>query len=59
MNFFWFLRMSRLVRRPHSGKQLIVIAIFVAIALGLYGIEQIWGWPDWLTPSGGRGRLLR
>jgi len=59
MNFFWLLRMSRLVRAPRSAKQLILIAVIVAIILGLYGIEQIWGWPDWLTPSGGRGRLLR
>jgi hypothetical protein len=60
MNFFWLLRASRMARHPPSGKRLILIGVVLVIVLGFYGIEQIWGWPEWLTPEGGRrGRLLR
>ena len=59
MNLFWLLRAARIARRPPSNKRLILIAVVMAIVLVLYGIEQLWGWPEWLTPERvNRGRAL-
>lgn len=44
----WLMRLSRLARRPPSGNQLKIIIAIAALCLVFYGIEQIWGWPEWL-----------
>jgi len=60
MNPRWLLRLSRLVRHPPSGQRLWLMIAVIAVVFALYGIEHVWGWPDWLTPNGhGRGRLRR
>ena len=51
MNPIWFLRMSKWARRPPSGKQVKFVLIIVAICFVLFGIEYVWGWPDWATPN--------
>jgi hypothetical protein len=54
----WFIRMARWARHPPSPERVkLVFAVIVVCGL-IYGIEQIWGWPDWLTPnSTGKVRL--
>jgi len=59
MNPLWLLRLSRLVRHPPSRGRVYLILAVLAIVGVLYGIEHLWGWPDWLTPNGGRGARLR
>jgi len=59
MNPLWFLRASRWARNPPSGKRVVLILAVIGVCLLLYGIEQIWGWPDALTPNTPRSRILR
>ncbi len=60
MNFGWLLRMSRWARHPPSKRQVQIMLAILAVFLVLFGIERIWGWPDWLTPAGGlRGGMPR
>jgi len=60
MNPFWLIRLTRWARNPPSGARLKLVLVVVAITLVLYGIDQVFGWPDWLTPNRmPRGRLLR
>lgn len=48
MDLFWFLRMSRWTRHPPGLRKVIALAVTVGLCLALYGIEHLWGWPDWL-----------
>ncbi|MEO0386487.1 MAG: hypothetical protein AAF281_03015 [Pseudomonadota bacterium] len=59
MGPFAFLRFPRLLRRPPRGQRLWIILAVVAIAGLLFGIEQIFGWPEALTPEGGGRRVPR
>jgi len=54
MNLFWLLRMRRWAQNPPSRKTLILIAVVVLASLALYGFEQAFGWPEWLTVNRGR-----
>ncbi|MBE0554797.1 MAG: hypothetical protein IH625_13995 [Rhodobacteraceae bacterium] len=51
MNMNWFLRMAKWARHPPSPARVRLVAAVVAICLVLWGIELIWGWPEWLTPN--------
>lgn len=56
----YFLRMARWARHPPSSRQVKVMAAIVALCLGLYAIDRLVGWPDWLTPENTpRGRVTR
>lgn len=60
MSPFWLMRMKRWAQRPPSGRQVRFGLVVVAICLALYAAEQVWGWPDWLTPERVPGtRVLR
>ncbi|MCA8883189.1 MAG: hypothetical protein KDA50_05500 [Rhodobacteraceae bacterium] len=52
----WLMRMSNWARRPPSWAQVRVVALILGICALLYGIEQVFGWPEWLTPDRGVGR---
>lgn len=58
MNPRWFLRMAKWARNPPSeGRVKLVIAV-ILLSLALFGIERLFGWPDWLTPNQvPRGRI--
>lgn len=58
MNPHWLMRASRWVRHPPSPGRVKLVLAIVGICVILYGIERIYGWPDWLTPER-PGRLLR
>ncbi|MEC8631154.1 MAG: hypothetical protein VXY73_13765 [Pseudomonadota bacterium] len=47
----WLVRASRWARNPPSMNRVILGAVVIAICLVLFGIERIWGWPEWLTPN--------
>ncbi|MBZ0129943.1 MAG: hypothetical protein K8F59_12580 [Rhodobacteraceae bacterium] len=53
------LRLSRLARNPPKGRRLIVILVVIALSLGLYGFERVFGWPEGLTPDQGLRRIIR
>ena len=60
MNPLWLLRMKKWAKTPPtSGQVKFALAVLLACAI-LYGIDQIFGWPAWLTPNAiPRGGLLR
>lgn len=47
----WLVRAARWARNPPSMNRVILGAVVIAICLVLFGIERIWGWPEWLTPN--------
>lgn len=48
--FFRILpRLAIWIRRPPSPRRMLMIAIVVAAALAIVGIEKYVGWPDALT----------
>lgn len=52
MNPIWFVRMARWARqRPPMWRIKLVLGV-LAVSFLLFGIEHIWGWPDWLTVNG-------
>ena len=46
------MRMSQLARNPPSWRRVKLGAAVLAACLILWGVEQLWGWPDWLTVNG-------
>ena len=60
MNPLWLLRAKRWAQHPPSwGRVKLGLAVILACA-ALYGVEQVWGWPAWLTPDrGGRAPVVR
>jgi len=58
LNTRWLVRMARWAHRPPSPRRVVFVLAVLAAVLALAAIEQLLGWPDWLTPAGGpRGRL--
>ncbi|MCF6272548.1 MAG: hypothetical protein L3J37_05045 [Rhodobacteraceae bacterium] len=49
MNLFWLLRMKRWVQNPPGPQHRKLIAAVVIAAFLLFGLERVFGWPDWLT----------
>lgn len=52
MNPRWLMRMSQWARNPPSRRRVMLAGGVLAICLLLWGVETIWGWPDWLTVNG-------
>ncbi|MDZ4312472.1 MAG: hypothetical protein U1A24_18140 [Cypionkella sp.] len=52
MNPIWLIRMSRLARHPPPLWKVKLVLGVIVLCLVLFGIEQIWGWPDWLSVNG-------
>ncbi|MDJ0628240.1 MAG: hypothetical protein QNJ44_08250 [Rhodobacter sp.] len=60
MSPIWFVRMTRWVRNPPSMGRVKMVLAIVAACLVLYGLERMFGWPDWLTPERfPSGRVMR
>lgn len=51
MNPIWLIRMARWARNPPSWGRVKLVAAVVAMVFALWGIELLWGFPDWLTPQ--------
>lgn len=51
-------RMAKWSRRPPSEKQVKLFLGVIAICLLLFGLERIFGWPDFLTMANApKGRI--
>lgn len=50
-----FFRMAKWARNPPGEKQVKLFLIVVALCLVLFGIERLFGWPDWLTMDNAPG----
>jgi len=57
MNPRFFLKMARIARHPPSKNTILLCIAVVGIALVLFGIERLIGWPDWLTVNSHRGGI--
>lgn len=60
MPMTWLLRAVRWVRHPPAPGMVRLVLAVVALALLLYGVERLFGWPEALTveplrrvPAGG------
>ncbi|MCB1398486.1 MAG: hypothetical protein KDJ82_00075 [Rhodobacteraceae bacterium] len=49
MNLTWLLRMAKLSRHPPSMRRVIIGAVAIGLALGIFGLEWLGLWPDWAT----------
>lgn len=49
MDPIWLVRMSRWLRHPPSMRRVILVFSVVAICLGIFAFEKLFGWPDALT----------
>ncbi|NDV01317.1 hypothetical protein [Pseudoroseicyclus tamaricis] len=59
MNPLQFLRMAHWARRPPSKRMVMVVLGVIAVCAVLWGIERLWGWPDWLVPERTGRRVMR
>ena len=46
----WLIRMKRWAENPPSPKMVAMVLGIIAVCLALWGIEQVVGWPEALTP---------
>jgi len=51
MNPIWLMRAANWIRNPPSPKRIKFMLAIFALCLVLLGIEQIFGWPEALTPT--------
>ena len=54
MNMGWFLRMAQWVRHPPSPQRVKLVLGVIAVVALIYGLEQLFGWPEALTPDRAR-----
>ncbi|GGL80035.1 hypothetical protein [Wenxinia marina] len=59
MNPLWLLRMARWARHPPPLSRILLVLAVVGVCVLLWAVEQVWGWPDWLTPERAGGRIVR
>ncbi|GLS85119.1 hypothetical protein GCM10010873_00920 [Cypionkella aquatica] len=52
MNPIWLIRMSRWARNPPPLWRVKLVLGVIALCFVLWGVEQFWGWPDWLSTNG-------
>ncbi|SER43879.1 hypothetical protein SAMN04490244_10147 [Tranquillimonas rosea] len=57
MNPAWLLRAKRWAQNPPSPGRVKLVLAVIAVCLVLFGIELIWGWPEFLTPESRRGPI--
>ncbi len=54
-----FLRMARWARRPPGEKRVKLLLAVIALALAIWGLEQLFGTPDWMLIEGLRPGRVR
>lgn len=57
MNPRWLLMAKRWSQNPPSMGRVKFVAAIALFCIALYAIEQVWGWPEWLTPNTTRVRI--
>jgi len=58
MNMRHLLRMAKWAHKPPSASRVKLVFGVVLIALLLFGVERLFGWPDWLTVDSPSARKL-
>ena len=59
-NLRHFLRMARWARNPPSEKRVKLVLAVIALALAIWGLEKLFGTPEWMRIEGARpGRVSR
>lgn len=51
MNPMWLVRMAQWARNPPSPQRVKLVFGVVALCLLIFGIEWLFGWPEWLVPQ--------
>lgn len=51
-------RMTRWARKPPSASRVKLVLAVIAIALVIFGLEKLFGTPDWMQLPGWGGRRL-
>ncbi len=51
MNARWLVMMKRWAQNPPSPAKIKFVFGIVAVCLAIAIAENIWGWPEWLTPN--------
>ncbi len=51
MNVHWLLRAKRWAQNPPSPGRIKLVFAVIAVCAALWGYEQIFGWPEALTPN--------
>jgi hypothetical protein len=54
-----FFRMAKWARKPPSEKRVKLVLAVIAIALVIFGLERVFGTPDWMQLPKMGGRLPR
>ncbi|SFR40037.1 hypothetical protein SAMN04488005_1442 [Yoonia tamlensis] len=49
MNIRWLLRAKRMAQNPPSEARFWLVVGVIAVCALLWGIEHIFGWPEWLS----------
>ncbi len=52
MTLTWLIRMAKWARHPPSPARVKFVLAILAACLALWGVEQIWGWPEALRVNG-------
>ena len=47
----WLVRMAQWARNPPSPQRVKLVFGVVALCLLIFGIEWLFGWPEWLVPQ--------
>ena len=50
MSYRLLVKAKRWAQNPPSPAKIKFMAAIIGLCLILYGFEQVWGWPAWLTP---------
>lgn len=59
-NLRHLMRMARWAHRPPSEKRVKLVLVVIALALGIWGLEALFGTPEWMRIEGGApGRIGR
>lgn len=58
MNLAWLMRAKRWAQHPPSWKRIKLVFGVIFVCAALWGYEQIFGWPEWLTVNDVRRRGL-
>jgi len=57
MPFHWLLRMARWARNPTSSQRIWLVLAVIAACLAIWGLEQVFGFPEDWTPARSPVRL--
>ena len=47
----WLMRAKRWAQNPPSTAMVLMVLGIIAACIALWGIERVYGFPDWLAPN--------